>query len=594
MSASAESTMTIVHLRPHRAATLASPWPAALSTTLGLGIAVVGLSRTNEHDITGLGLISALDAWYFVGLAAVLLGAVAEMMSPAHRKWWFAGHLVAVAFLLHGVTGIVEANPRFPTAYLHVGFTDQIADNGTLLQGLDARFNWPGFFAGTALVQQATGGAPLMWALRFFPLVTNLVMVTGVDVLGRAAHVSLHRRRAAQLLFLACNWIGQDYFSPQATASVLYLVSVLLVVTTFPGSGLSDRWRHRVGAGRWRSPPRVSLPHRLAAMAVLVLITAAMVTGHQITPGFLAISLFLLALTGVSSLRAYPFVIAVATVGWLSFAAEPYWTGHLQKLTGSAGRVSSIVQQNVTERAASGSLDRSLVVHTRLGFTALIVLAAMVSIYLLRRQRRLPLLAACLVAAPWPLLLLQAYGGEMAMRAMLVSLPALSLLASATLLPARARVRWPHLLALALVLAGLVPALLVARYGNEKYERISSDDLAVLHDLYYQEHGTALVMTANSKGPRFLDRVNEVRFVSLSSSLPSDIVAETEHRQGYASRFVFLGESQDGLGVELKGLRPGWTLRLARQLVGTGRFTVAAQHGHSVLLRLLPQPPAGG
>jgi hypothetical protein len=175
----------------------------------------------------------------------------------------------------------------------------------------------------------------------------------------------------------------------------------------------------------------------------------------------------------------------------------------------------------------------------------------------------------------------------MALRILLVSLPALSLLAASVLLPARRQVSWHHLVALAAVLLVLTPAFLVARYGNESYERVSSDDLRVLQEAYAQP-GSALVMTANSKEPRFFRRVDQVRFISLSSQLPADIIAETANRGNYNSRFVFLGETQDAAGVALDRKPPGWTRTLEEQLIATGRFIIAAHRGDSVLLRLVP------
>lgn len=565
-------------------------WLAPALTLVGFDIALLGLAWSPETDIGGLGLLSALHPLYFLGVAVVLGGAALELMSPRARSRWFALQVVAFAVLLHAPTGLIEANPRFPTSYLHVGFADQIASRGELLQGLDARFNWPGFFSGSALVQQATGGAPLDWTLRFFPLLVNLVLVVLIDALGRATHVSLHRRRAAVLLFLVSNWIGQDYFSPQATASVLYLVSLLVVITSLAGPGLRPRWRRLLGAASRRPLPPGRPARRAGLIAVLVLLVAAMITGHQITSGFLTLSLLLLALTGVSSLYAFPVAVGVGTVAWLSFAAEPYWTGHLQKLTGSAGRISTLVQANVTERAASSSVERGLVVHTRLGYSVLLLLAVAISVLVLRRRRELPLPLAVLVLAPWPMLLLQAYGGEMALRVLLVSLPALSLLVASVLLPARRRVRGRHLVALALVLATLVPAFLVARYGNEQYERISSDDLRVLNRLSAQEPGDVLVLTVNSKLPRFWRRVDSVRFASLSATTPSEIVQEAGRREGYDARLVLVGETQDALGVQLEGRHPGWTRVLARRLLATGRFTLEDRSGDTMLLRLVPSP----
>ncbi|MEO7980719.1 MAG: hypothetical protein ABI807_07505 [Sporichthyaceae bacterium] len=571
------------------------PWAGTVLAGVGLAVGLLGATWSDPADISGLGLLPALHPLYFLGVVLVAAGAVGEITSGSARSGRFALQVVAFAVLLHGVSGIVEPNPRFPTAYLHVGFADQLASHGTLLSGLDARFSWPGFFSGAAVVQEATGGGPLTWALRFFPVVIDLFLVVLVDVLGQAAHIPSHRRRAAVLLFLVCSWIGQDYFSPQATATVLYLVAVLVMVTVFPGPG-TPRWlRPLLRPAPYRAPTDARPSARILAMGFLLVLTAATVTGHQITPGILALTALLLAATGRTRLVAYPFLVVVATVGWLAFAAQPYWSGHLQQLTGSAGRVGSIVNDNVTERAAAGTAARDLVVHARLGFSLLLVLAIVVSLLVLRHRRRVPVLLAVLVSAPWPMLLLQAYGGEMALRVLLFVLPALSLLVASVLLPARARTKWYHRGVVLVLLVGLLPAFLLARYGNESYEQITSDDLVVLDHAYTHTTGPVLVLTANSKTPRYFSAVDRVRFASLNAEVPSEVVADVTNREGgYPSRYVFLGATQDALGVQTQGRRPGWTQSLARGLVATGSFTVAARQGGSVLLQLTPPTPLPG
>jgi hypothetical protein len=186
------------------------------------------------------------------------------------------------------------------------------------------------------------------------------------------------------------------------------------------------------------------------------------------------------------------------------------------------------------------------------------------------------------------MLLLQAYGGEMALRVLLVTLPAIALLAASALLPERRRVRGVHQVALAVILIALLPLFLVARYGNESYERIASSDLRVLDRLYADQPGKTLVMTANSKGPRFSSRVGDIRFISLHGRRPVDIVDETAERPDYPSRYVWFGPTMDAYGVQLQGERPGWTIRLANHLVDTGRFVLADRDHHSVLLRFVP------
>ena len=86
--------------------------------------------------------------------------------------------------------------------------------------GVDSRFSWAGFFSQWAFISDAAGGADLDRVLRWAPPVCSDLGDRGVAIARRL----LGGTRApwvAAWLFLALNWIEQDYFSPQATAMVL-------------------------------------------------------------------------------------------------------------------------------------------------------------------------------------------------------------------------------------------------------------------------------------------------------------------------------------------------------------------------------------
>jgi len=176
----------------------------------------------------------------------------------------------------------------------------------------------------------------------------------------------------------------------------------------------------------------------------------------------------------------------------------------------------------------------------------------------------------------------------MALRVLLFSLPGLCLLLATVLLPSRALTRWYHKAAVLALLVGLLPAFLIARYGNESYEQVTTDDLTVLAHAYDDPAAEVLVLTANSKTPRYFAHVDNVRFASLHARDAQEAVAETGSRDGYDSRYVFVSATQDALGVQTQGERPGWTQDLAARLLSTGRFRVAAHQGQSILLRLTP------
>src|SRR4051794_36514560 len=148
---------------------------------------------------------------------------------------------------LHGLPGLLEPNPRFSVSWIHSGFSQQIADNGTLLRSLDARFSWAGFFAGGGLLQRWAGTESLMWLVRYAPLFYNGVTVALVALLALRLWATPAQSVVAAALFCSLNWIGQDYFAPQATAFVLYLLIVTVVLSAFPADpSLGIRWLVRV------------------------------------------------------------------------------------------------------------------------------------------------------------------------------------------------------------------------------------------------------------------------------------------------------------------------------------------------------------
>ncbi len=87
-------------------------------------------------------------------IAAALVWSLVRSLWGARVRWALLGAYIVV---LHGSPAFLESEPRFPVAWLHLGFVDYIATTGDLLPKVDARFNWPGFFTTAALVINAAG-----------------------------------------------------------------------------------------------------------------------------------------------------------------------------------------------------------------------------------------------------------------------------------------------------------------------------------------------------------------------------------------------------------------------------------------------------
>ena len=212
--------------RMRRWVPFAVPWVAGLA---GVGM----LSGADPRAISSFGLVTVVTPWLLVPLAVLVAGFVATVRRAPARCAVLVCYLVAWTVLLHGAPAVVEDEARFPVAWLHVGFVDQVLREGEFLPQIDARFSWPGFFAAAAGFSEATGVSPLS-LLRWAPVVIELAVVVPLAVLTRTLGLSAAAAWVAALVFVTWDWVGQNYFAPQAVASYLLLVIVASVARWLP------------------------------------------------------------------------------------------------------------------------------------------------------------------------------------------------------------------------------------------------------------------------------------------------------------------------------------------------------------------------
>lgn len=565
-------------------------WAVAGAGALGGFAALAGLLSADAADIDGRGLVSALPASVWIG-AGVALAAVIGLLGPRPRDHVAMAALLALAtFVIHGAPGLVEPHPRFPVAWLHVGFVEQVSADGALLRDFDARFSWPGFFAGGGLLDRAAGTEGTLWLVRFTPVVVTLLGCLGIWVLGRLLGFGAVAAGAAATLFVALDWAGQDYFSPQATAFILYLTVLVVVLRWFGGAGpasgsrLAALLRLRDAAAE-PAPAPGSTPAMGVRVLAVVALSWAMVVTHQLTPGFLTVVLLCLGVTGLIRLRWLGVMVALLTAAWLSFGGEAWWLGHLDTLTGSVGDVGGIVEDNVSERTGGATASRNLVLQARLGLSAAVWLT--VSVLLARSWWRGPsrstLVLAAMFGAPFPLLALQPYGGELLIRIyFLVLVPALLILTTA-MFP----VDGPALVrraGLAVVVVSLLPVFALARFGNEQFEMVTDGDLATARVLLEQAPDDSVVFIANGQTLVNVARVGDLRYVSVDSPSAVSFQAALDDIDPSRGRFVYLTRSQDVFVQQTTSREAGWLHELGDELVATGDFEVHRHRpGGSVL-----------
>jgi O-antigen/teichoic acid export membrane protein len=489
--------------------TRARAWAPAALAAAGFALFFACLRGVDVTRMNGLGLLSVLPAGAIAGVVLLALAFMLGLARPRAHPAGLGAALAGLVICLDGVTAFIEPEPRFPTAYQIAGFVDYISRTGHAAPGLAAYFSWPGFLALVSFLTGAAGTHGLLTLLRVWPVAIDLLYLPPLFLIMRNLRISWRARWLAGFLFAVGNWVGQDYFSPQAFSYLLYLVFVAILVNWFtpagangaphvlPASGLARLGRlawlarlHRRIFGPVRPgemPPRpASAGQKAFLLALLIAIFTVTTASHQLTPFFMIGACVVLVLVRRCTLTGLPVLFGVILAGWISFAAVDYWSGHTSTVFGGIGQLGSNVTTSVGGRLAGASPTHLLALHARVGLAAVIV--GLAGLGLLRRRRRGidDRVLVALLCMPVAMIGLQGYGGEMALRIYLFLLPAACVLAAYCFFPGprAGRPAWPTAVILALCAMVLPVAFFVARYGNEAFEQVPPGELAAANWVY--------------------------------------------------------------------------------------------------------------
>ncbi|MGY9068650.1 lipopolysaccharide biosynthesis protein [Streptomyces sp. CAS3] len=461
--------------------------------------------RLGEGDLDrmgGLGLVSVLPWPTLVG-AALLVVVFAGLLwqRREHRALLLVTLLVTVVSL-HALPAVIESEPRFATAWQHLGFLDYIDRAGSAVPDLDARWSWPGFFAVAAFVGRACGVTDFTEVIRWWPTVIQLAYLAPMLLLVRSVRADWRAKWTGVWLFVLCGWVGQDYFSPQGFTFLLYLLFTAILLVWFrPPRALTARLR----PGETEPPP-LDRRGRTVLLLLLLGLYAATVPAHQLTPFVMLGVLAALVLLRRCELRGLPLLCAVLVAVWLGFMAEPYWSGHFEDLFGGIGGIGGNVSTSVSGRIQGGDPTHKLVLYTRVLLAAAVLALACWGWWRRRlhryRERSLPVLTF----VPFLGFGMQSYGGEMALRVFMFAVPGAALLGALALFPRPTGSRRPVLALGAALLAGLLlmGGFLVARWGNEPFERTRPGEVAAMNWVYAHDRPTVRLLWLSN------DTVNDV------------------------------------------------------------------------------------
>lgn len=557
----------------------------------------LSLHAVNIRLMNDLGLVSVLPASIIIALLLLTLSFCLGLNQQRLRAPIMLLHFLLLIFMLYGITTLVEEAPRFAIVYRHAGYTEYIMRTGTVDPGLDAYFNWPGFFIFSAFLTQIAGYRDILSYAAWAPFFLNLIYLGPMYVIFTTATNDKRIIWLGLWFFCVTNWIAQDYFSPQGLNFFMYLLIIAILLKWFktPVSTLPRQLPQRLQhLGRLTSPvqklytwltasdmlPASQPRQRPLLLASILIIFAFIVFSHPLTPFLTIISVAALVLFGRCTPRWLPIAMIAMTALWFIFMAQTYLVGHIASLLSDVGQLRNAVTDNVTSRVVEGNPQHSFIVQIRLVMTLFVWGLAFAGAILRLRKGYHDVTYILLAVAPFPLLLVQTYGGEMLLRIYLFTLPLMVFFAASLFYtsPIRSKSLWMKgaVVATCIVLLG---GFLFTRYGNERSDYITNAELAGVRQLYHVAPSGSLLLAGWDGTPWQLQDYEKYNLDTMSDTLSSAVVTKNvdaivqsiESTQSPKTYLIFTRAQK--ATAQADGLPSGTLDQLEHALLASGKFT---------------------
>jgi hypothetical protein len=420
--------------RPLRRRGRLTPRPLDVLLPASLALWAFGVSRVDISGIGPYGLLNVLPVVFYLGLALLVVSAGLELTSVRPSELRLGLHAGALVVMLYGTAPLVYPEGRYAWLYKTIGVVQYVGAHGQLNRAVDIYQNWPGFFAFAAWFDKIAGvGSALDYAKWSQPVV-ELAVLPLLYAIYKSVALPVRQRWTAIMLYSAVNWIGQDYFSPQALGTLFSLgIMALMLRWMFVGNfagprSLDDAPPERLGPERRDSRLRRSLPY-LAALLLMFALTAS----HEISPYIVAIQLTALTAVGLLRPRWIAFAAAAIAVGYL-LPNFSYVNSHYGLLA-SAGSFMGNVRPPATCCSGVTPHSQSVLNSAADALSLGVWLLALLGAWKWRKSLRTVIALLFLTYSPIIVLVGGAYGGEGVLRVYLFSLPWAAALAAAALSP---------------------------------------------------------------------------------------------------------------------------------------------------------------
>ncbi|MFJ8042072.1 glycosyltransferase [Kitasatospora sp. NPDC096147] len=573
---------------------------------LALLVWALSLRTVDLAGMDDLGLLQVLPAGYWIAVALLTAGFWLALRDRRVRTRWLTGYLLGLIAVIHATPSLLYPTLRYSWAWKHIAVLDAMLSAGGQVPhagGFDIYNQWPGFFLLNALYLRVTGLESALGYAAWAPPVVNALLLGPLLLLYRSFSTDRGLVWGGLWVYYCCAWVGQDYFAPQAFAFLLFVTVLALVARQLPdatgrGGGAGSTVGAGSGGAHASGEPERAGPRRVLPLLAVLVLEAAVVVSHQLTPLMLVCVLTALALPRRNRRVVLPALagVVVLTLAWYVTAARPYLSKNLPEFVTDLSSPGGNVLSGLAGLGAAAP-GQVVVAWVDRGLSAAVILLALAAVWRRPWVRRtaLPLAAA----APLPLLLANGYGGEMIFRVYLFALPACAFLIAVLLRPAaRTGVR---AVAAAGVTAALLGGLFFGYYSKENMNYFTPGEVAaVARTIELAPPGAVIVsVTGNVPGvaahydvhPRVqLDQESE----DVRRQLATDPLAALARATAFAppgTPFYLVLNRAQAAECYLTGVLPADTVaKLGAAVDDAPRFAVVERNDDAAVYRYVPEP----
>ncbi len=573
---------------------------------LMLGLAALlwlwSLQNTNLKDMGDYGLLSALHVSFYLALAVLTVGFLLGVHRHASSKL-LAPYLVLFIAIVHASPVLLYGTLRYAWAWKHVGVVDYFMRTHAVdphLSFLPVYQNWPGFFGLATSLTEAAGLKSALSFAAWSPPVFELLNVAALWILLGALTEDRRVRFTACWFFLIGNWVGQDYFSPQAFVYFIYLAALGIVLNSLSKKPAAPRIVRKLiptlRATAAKAVPAAVTSSTWGTVAILSVMFAVVATSHPLTPIVLTAALCGLALFGVLRVRTLPLIMGGMTVGWFVTGARTYYFSNSTSIFQGFGSFSSNVSSNLVQLS---HVDPAQQVISQMGRLQVAIVALLAVCGLARRLRHgnWDAAAAVLLVCPIVILVGGNYDGEALFRVFLFALPFAAFFMAELLYPSReAGRRWITPVFAIAISAVVLVGFLFAYYGKDSWSYFTNNEVRAAETVYDHAPPHTLIVEGTHDYPNQFRDAERFTYTTLETEPKQSIegvlkdpvgtlsswLADPRYQQVYLIITRAQKEQIDAIGP----LPKGSLSRIEAALLASPRFKVVVHNPDAVVFRV--------